>query len=304
MQPSVAIQPNQRVHGVALVLMAATLWGVSGTIAQYLFQEKAFNAGWLVVVRLLAAGLLMLLLSYPKNKDKIWSVWRNKKDRIQIIIFSLFGMLAVQYTYFEAIELSNAATATVLQYLGPVLILGFMVIKSKRLPTYNELLVIFLAVVGTFLLVTNGSLGSLSISGWGLFWGISSAFALAFYTLYPSQLIQKWGTMVVVGWAMFIGGVSLSFVHAPWDIQASWGLTSVMAIIFIIILGTLIPFYCFLESMRYISASEASTLSCTEPLSAAIISVVWLHVSFGVVQWIGTIFIVSTIFLISRWKSN
>ncbi len=301
---SITIRGNQRLNGVALVLTAATLWGVSGSIAQYLFQEKGFNVQWVVVVRLLAAGILMLFLSYPKNKNKIWHIWKNGKDRIQLIVFSLFGMLAVQYTYFMAIEISNAATATVLQYLAPVLILGYILFQSKRLPTYKELIVIFLAIAGTVLLVTNGSFDTLSVSMWGLVWGISSAFALAFYTLHPSQLIRKWGTMVVVGWGMLIGGLSLSLIHPPWNIQVSWEVSSISATIFIIIFGTLIPFYCFLESLQYISASEASTLSCTEPLSAAVISVVWLHVSFGVFQWIGTGFIVSTIFLIARWKKE
>jgi drug/metabolite transporter (DMT)-like permease len=303
MQSTIAIQPSHKYMGVALVLMATILWGVSGTVAQFLFQSRGFNAEWLVVVRLLAAGVLLLLVSYPKNKQQLWKIWGSTKDRVQLLLFGLLGMLGVQYTYFAAIEASNAATATILQYLGPVVILIYLVCRAKRLPTSNELMVITLALTGTFLLVTNGTINSLSLSGWGLFWGISSAVALAFYTLQPSQLIKKWGTMLVVGWGMFIGGIGFSFVHAPWDIHVSWTFTSVMATIFIIIFGTLIPFYCYLESLRYLSASEASVLSCAEPLSAAILSIIWLHVTFGIVQWIGTLLILITIMLISRSKN-
>jgi drug/metabolite transporter (DMT)-like permease len=298
-----AIQPTHKYMGVALVLMATILWGVSGTVAQFLFQSRGFHAEWLVVVRLLTAGMIMLSISYPKNKQSIWKVWGNRRDRIQLLLFGLFGMLGVQYTYFAAIEASNAATATILQYLGPVVILLYLVLRAKRLPTNIELTVIGLALTGTFLLVTNGTLDSLTLSGWGLFWGISSAVALAFYTLQPSHLTQKWGTMLVVGWGMFIGGIGFSFVHAPWDIHVSWTFTSIMATIFIVIFGTLIPFYCYLESLRYLSASEASVLSCAEPLSAAILSIIWLHVTFGIVQWVGTVLILITIMLISRRRS-
>jgi drug/metabolite transporter (DMT)-like permease len=303
MQPSIAIRPTHKYMGVALVLIATTLWGVSGTVAQFLFQSKGFHAEWLVVVRLLAAGVLMLVASYPKNKKEIWRIFGSKRDRAQLLLFGLLGMLGVQYTYFAAIEVSNAATATILQYLGPVVILVYLVSKAKRMPTNHELIVIFLALAGTFLLVTNGTLDSLTLSGWGLFWGILSAVALAFYTLQPSQLIQKWGTMLVVGWGMLIGGVGFSFVHAPWDINVSWSFSTIMATLFIIVFGTLIPFYCYLESLRYLSASEASVLSCAEPLSAAILSIVWLHVTFGIVQWIGTVFILVTIMLISRSRN-
>jgi drug/metabolite transporter (DMT)-like permease len=302
MQPTVAIQPTHRIMGVGLVLLAATLWGISGTVAQYLFQGKGFNAGWLVVIRLLTAGVIMLIISYPKNKQEIWKIWSNAQDRIHLLLFGLLGMLGVQYTYFAAIELSNAATATILQYLGPVVILVYLVIRAKRTPTNKELVVILLALTGTFLLVTNGTIHSLTLSRGGLFWGLTSAIALAFYTLQPSQLIKKWGTMLVVGWGMFIGGIGFSFIHAPWDIQVTWEFSSILAIIFIIIFGTLIPFYCYLESMSYISPSETSTIACAEPLSAALLSIIWLHVTFGLVQWIGTLLIIITIILISRWR--
>jgi drug/metabolite transporter (DMT)-like permease len=304
MQPTIAIQPTHRIMGVMLVLLAATLWGVSGTVAQYLFQGKGFTAGWLTVVRLLAAGVLMLLLSFPKNKESIWKIWSNAKDRSYLLLFGILGMLGVQYTYFAAIELSNAATATILQYLGPVVILVYLVIRAKRSPTNKELVVILLALTGTFLLVTNGTINSLTLSRGGLFWGLTSAIALAFYTLQPSQLIKKWGTMVVVGWGMLIGGIGFSFVHAPWDIHVSWEVSSILATVFIIIFGTLIPFYCYLESLNYISPSETSTIACAEPLSAALLSIIWLHVTFGWVQWIGTLLIIITIILISRWREQ
>jgi drug/metabolite transporter (DMT)-like permease len=38
-----------------------------------------------------------------------------------------------------------------------------------------------------------------------LFWGILAGVALAFYTIYPSDLLNRFGSILIVGWAMLIG---------------------------------------------------------------------------------------------------
>jgi drug/metabolite transporter (DMT)-like permease len=293
-----------RPKGMALVLTGAALWGISGTVAQFLFQLQGFSPEWLVVVRLLISGIILLILASSNGKDKqgVWGIWKNKQDVISLLLFSILGMLAVQYTYFAAIKYSNAATATVLQYLGPSMIACYLAFISKRLPTSKEIMAVVLALIGTFLLVTKGNIQSLSISGWALFWGLASAVALAFYTLQPHKLLSKWGSTVVIGWGMLIGGISFSFIHPPWSFQGNWSLASFFAVAFIVIFGTLIAFYCYLESLKYISATETSLLACIEPLSAAILSVIWLQVSFGLGEWLGTLCILTTIMILSVVK--
>lgn len=290
--------------GITMVLVAASLWGISGTVAQYLFQQQKFSPEWLVVVRLLASGLLLLWFTSLRSERSIWEIWRSRYDVMSLLIFSIIGMLGVQYTYFAAINHSNAATATILQYLAPVLVALFIVVRMKKLPSRLEVLAISLALIGTFLLVTKGSVTSLSISGIALFWGLASAVGLAFYTLQPHKLLARWGSGVVVGWGMLIGGIAFSFVHPPWKFVGEWSLQSAVAVSFIIIFGTLIAFYCYLESLSYISASETSLLACVEPLSAAFLSVVWLKVTFGLVEWGGTFCILSTIIILSLNKQK
>lgn len=293
-----------RVTGIAMVLIGASLWGVSGTVAQYLFHQHGFTAEWLVVVRLLLSGLILLGFAYKKEGKRIWAVWTVKKDALSLLAFSIFGMLAVQYTYFAAITHSNAATATILQYLGPVIITLYVAARMKRVPTSREISAVILAVIGTFLLVTQGNVSSLSISGWALFWGLSSAAALAFYTLQPINLLKEWGSLIIVGWGMLVGGVGFSFVHPPWRLVGQWSPSASMAVAFIVIFGTLIAFYCYLESLKYLSASETSLLASVEPLSAAFTSVIWLKVSFGLPEWSGTFCIIATIALLSLSKSR
>lgn len=58
-------------------------------------------------------------------------------------------------------------------------------------------------------------------------------------------------------------------------------------------------FYCYLESLKYLMPSESSILGCIEPLSATILSVLWLNVTFGLPELIGTICIITTVITLS-----
>jgi drug/metabolite transporter (DMT)-like permease len=293
---------RERLFGIMLVLSAAIFWGVSGTVAQYLFQNHSVTVSWLVVTRLLVSGVLILGMTLIKKDRNVWNIW--KSNWLSLLCFGLFGLLAVQFTYFAAIEASNAATATLLQYLAPVLIVMFVALKLKQFPTRTQIIAIFLALVGTFLLVTHGNFQELSITRSALFWGMASAFALAFYTVQPIKLLQQFGSFVVVGWGMIIGGIGMSFLHPPWRVEANINFTSIVAILFVIIFGTLLAFICYLESLKYLNATETSLLACAEPLSAAILSVIWLQVSFGVSEWTGAFCIISTIVILSRVKEK
>lgn len=76
-----------RVKGIMLVILGAMLWGISGTVAQYLFQKKGFSPEWLVVVRLLVSGLILLLYAFMKGKQDIWTIWRSKHTILSLIFF-------------------------------------------------------------------------------------------------------------------------------------------------------------------------------------------------------------------------
>lgn len=296
----VSTMPTPVLKGFVLAVGAAVLWGVSGTFAQFLFQQRGVNVEWLITIRMLSTGSLLLLFAKYGQKTATTAVWRNKKDAMQLALFSITGMLAVQYTYFAAINHSNAATATVLQYAGPVIIAVYLALKHKRMPRPLEFLAIGLAVLGTFLLVTHGDIHSLSISGPAFFFGIASAFALAIYTLQPIPLLAKYKSSLVIGWGMFVGGLAFCLVRAPWNVEGVWDLQSYFSTAFIVVLGTLIPFYAYLTAVKIIGGQKTSLLASAEPLSATLVAVVWLNVSFTAMDWLGSLCIVSTIFLLSR----
>ena len=290
--------------GTILAILAAIFWGVSGTCGQYLFEQKDISVEWLIPVRLLVSGLLVLAFTFFIQKKAIFGIWKNGKDAGELLVFSIIGMLAVQYTYFAAIKHSNAATATVLQYSGPIIIAIYLAIKKRKLPTGKETLAIVLAVTGTLLLVTHGNINTLAISPLALFLGLSSAVALAIYTLQPSRLLAKYEPSIIIGWGMFCAGLAFCFFRSPWDISGSWDNYTLINLIAIIVLGTLIAFTFYLYAVRIIGGQKASLLASAEPLAATILAVYWLATPFSLVDWIGSLCIISTVFLLSRSKDE
>lgn len=291
---------SKQMKGFVLAIVGATLWGVSGTFGQFLFQQRGVNVEWLITVRMLISGSLLLLFSSARDFKGSISIVKNKKDFLQLVVFSITGMVAVQYTYFAAIKHSNAATATILQFAGPVLIAIYLALKNRRWPRSLEILSIGLAVFGTFLLVTHGDIGTLSISKMAFIMGIASAVALAIYTLQPVSLLKKYDSGVVVGWGMLIGGIAFSFIKAPWQVEGIWDNYSFISAAFIIIFGTLIAFYTYLTAVKLIGGQKSSLLASAEPLSAALLSVIWLKVPFHTIDWVGGLCIISTVFILSK----
>jgi drug/metabolite transporter (DMT)-like permease len=284
---------------IIMALLAAIFWGISGTCAQFLFEQKGQTPIWLVSWRLLIAGLILTVYSgFRKNSD-VFAIWKKPKDIVQLLIFAVFGMAAVQYTYFKSIDLSNAATATVLQYIGPLFVVAFYAFKHRKWPVILEYASLVLALVGTFLLVTHGSFQQLVISESALVWGLLSALTLAAYSILPVQLLRRYSPATVTGWGMLLGGIVFSFFADPFSVQGVWDSGTWLAFSYIIIFGSLIAFYIYLYSISIIGASTASMLCCTEPLAAAAVAVLWLNVNFTGVDWIGTICILLTIILLT-----
>ncbi|WP_369406141.1 DMT family transporter [Alicyclobacillus kakegawensis] len=301
--PSVAVTGTKfdRFKGLSMVLLGAVLWGVSGTVAQVLFQRDGLNPGWLVAVRMSVSGLLLLAGSCVKSGPRqVLAVWKDRRDAGRLILFGIVGLLGVQYSYFASIRYGNAATGTILQYMGPVFITVYGAWRSRRMPSAGQVLSAFLALVGALLLVTDGDFHSFSVAPLAVLWGIVSAITVAFYSLYPQHLLRRYGAAATVGWAMLIGGVGMSFVTPPWHFTGHYTLGTWGLIGFVVVFGTLIAFYVYIASLKYISAFEASVLSCGEPLSAAIIAVACLHVQMGALAMLGGVCVLVTVILLAR----
>ena len=64
-------EKSKMVTGTIVTIAGGILWGVSGVCGQYMFQNKGVTAPWLVSVRLVVAGLLMLCYYFLTDRADI-----------------------------------------------------------------------------------------------------------------------------------------------------------------------------------------------------------------------------------------
>lgn len=288
--------------GITLAIIGGIFWGASGTVAEYLFNSKGIPSTWLVGLRLLVAGLLLLVFS-KFSGQQIFSIWKKKESVVSLLLFSFLGMLPSQLAYFMAIKYGNAATATVLQFLGPIFILVYLSLVKREWPSKTNGVSICLAVFGTFFLVTSGSINSLSFSLAAIGWGVSAGLSQASYTLLPRNLLQSFSDTMVVGWGMLLSGLPFLFEIHNTRVQLT-GIDTLGSIAFIILFGTMLAYLFYLKSLRYISPSITGMLSSFEPLTATGLSVLFLSASFNAVQLFGGALILSAVFVQSFFKEK
>ena len=290
--------------GMLSTFVGGTLWGINGVMGNYLFLNKNVTTPWLIPYRLILAGFLLLGYLYYKKGSKIFDVLKNPKDLFQIVLFGFIGMLGTQYTYFSAIQFSNAAIATVLTYFGPTLVLIYMCLREKRKPLKYEIVSICLSSFGVFLLATHGDITSLQISFKALIWGILSALSVVFYTVQPESLLKKYGASIVVAWGMMIGGIFIAFVTKPWNISVTFDFVTFLVLMLIIVFGTIIAFILYLTGVNIIGPTKASIIACIEPVAATICAILFLGVTFDFLDVIGFICIISTIFIVAYFDKK
>lgn len=156
--------------GSTMILLAGIAWGLSGVSGQYLIAHGVgINA--LTSLRLIISGLVLSAMAYVRQREAVISLLKDKRLLRELLIYSLFGLTLNQYAYLLAIRYSNAGTATVLQYLSPILVLVYLSFKSRRLPAVGESCAICLAILGTVIMACHGDLSHLAINPIGLFWG-------------------------------------------------------------------------------------------------------------------------------------
>ena len=280
-------------------ILGVILWGVSGACGQFLFQNKEVTARWLVPVRLFTAGFFLLCYFMIRDRKKAVSVWKNRKDAGDIVIYGLAGLMFCQFSYFQTIEWSNAGTATVIQYLGPALIVVYVCISTRRKPEWKEVISVILALSGIFLIATHGTPGTLVLSSRALIMGLLSAVSVVIYTVQPGRLLKRFDAPLILAWGMLAGGVALSAVFQPWRHMPVIDGETVRMLVYIILFGTMISFSLYLQSVKLIGSVKASLFACVEPVSATVLAAVWMKVSFAPIDLLGFVMIIATIFILA-----
>lgn len=291
------MEKTNTIRGYMLAILGGVSWGISGVCSQYLFMKYEVSADWLTAVRMLLSGILLLILALQKEHMRVFKIWKERKDVVWLIAFGLAGLLLCQYTFLAAIKYSNSATATVLQSLNVVLMAIVVAVWNKKRMSKIQIAAIILAVSGTYLIATKGNPTSMDVSAKGLIFGILAAVGVVIYTLLSRLIIASWGNLTITGWGMLIGGSVLFVLTRAWILPTNLDLPAWIIIAVIVIIGTAVGFSVFLESVKYIGPVKSTLLGCLEPASATILSALVLGTRFTMVELIGFVLVVGTVFL-------
>ena len=286
--------------GIVFTLLGATCWGLSGVLGEYLLNVSKIDPVWIIANRLFFSGIAMVAILLLKDKHDLMRVFSNKIDILKLLNFSFFGLLICQGTFFLTIKYTNAGMATVIQYIGPVIIMLYYCVIGRRWPLPREVIAIVVSLFGTVLIATHFDFSKLNISTLGLFWGLLSALGLASYNIFSISLTTKYGVMPIMAWGLLIAGVVVYFATGSNYIPDNFKLIDFICMSGVVIIGTILSFSLYLEGVRLIGAVTGSIIGCFEPIAAIIFSFLLLGTTFGTIDLIGAAFILSAVIVLSK----
>lgn len=290
---------TKHTKGMLLSLFSAALWGIGGNFTQYIFTHSSFDFYNLVTIRMFLTGVIILLTGiYIEGSEKAVLMLKDREIRLKLYIYALFGMVGVQMPFFATIQYSSAPFATLIQFSTPIIIMIYISLKTRKRPTNNELASTLVILTGVFLVVTNGNFDTLIIDKRAIIWGIITACGFAFYLMYAINFF-KWPTTFTMGYGMILGSIYL-FIFLPDKniLKHFTDIKIILAFFMMVVFGTIIPFYFFVESIRYISPKLTSLLSVAEPIVSLLVAVMFFGDVFGFIQLIGIFLVIISVLLI------
>ena len=290
---------NVMVRGTLCALLGGVCWGFSGTMGQYLFAQKGLETAWVTTVRMLLAGVLLLGVMAARRPRETVRVWTVGKDARRLILFAALGLIPCQFTYLECIAYSNSATGTALNYLGQMMVLFYVCLTTRRLPTRWEITALLLAMAGVFFLATHGNIHTLVLSPQALFWGLLGAAMVVVYSALPRPLLAVYGSPVITGWGMLVGGVLLFFLSRFWQQPVTLDGQTVAGVLLIGVVGTAMAFTLYLQGVRDIGPVKTSLLSCAELVTAGILTCLWLKTPLVLQDFVGMALILGMVVFLS-----
>ncbi len=292
--------------GIVSTLLGAIAWGFSGTCVQYLFAATQMDALLLTTIRQLGAGLVFLAVLLLRDRATLVRMASDKDTILRLAVFGSCGLFLNSTLYALTIKYTNAGTATVLQSLNIVMALAVTCLIARRLPRRLETAALACALAATLLIATHGDFGQLYLPAQGLAFGLATAAAATFYTMYPRPLFQRWGSFAVTGLGMLVGGLTGLVTCGATGVFArglpSLDVASTAVLAVAVLVGTFGAYGLFLHGISIVGPVAGNMLGAAEPVSATVISALWLATPFAWADWAGLALMVATIVLIAQQR--
>ena len=290
---------RKMITGVLATLVGGSFWGFSGTSASFLFDIYHVDTLWLMSVRQILAGLLFMAVVVTRDRERLIKLWTTPADRKQLLLFTAFGLLFNQFCYLSAVRLTNAGTATVLQCLQLVIIMGYTCVIDHRMPRVREAVGIGLALGGyLFNRYRRRPYQSEHIAAWALGpQGLMCAVSAACMAVIPAKILPEYGSPIVTGSAMLTAGVVSCVFVQPWAHMPALDAAGIEALAVFVVIGSFFAYMLYMQGVKDIGSVRASLIGTVEPVSATITSAVMLGTVFLPTDLIGFAMIIVMMFL-------
>lgn len=288
-------------RGYLYVILAAVLWGVSGSAAKFLFNSGV-SPFQLVQLRLTITALGLLFWLSLRN-PALFRIAR--RDIWYFALLGTAGVGACQFTYLYAISKINVAAAILLQYLAPSLIALHAVVIARDRLSLATVMALAGATAGCYLVVGAYNLELLSMNLTGVVSGILSAVAFAWYSIHGEYGMRRYSPWTVLFYAILFAAMAWNLLHPPLEAffhrytAIEWGW-----ILYIGVMGTLLPFSLYLEGVNLIRSTRASITAILEPITAGVIAFFFLNERMHTLQILGGFLVIASIILLQFKQEN
>ena len=294
--------------GYGLVVAAVVLWSVNATVAKIVVDSGGLTPLRLAEIRGSGAALLLfggVAVLAPRTLRV------TRRELGYLAVFGICGLAFVHFFYFTAITHLDIGIALVIQYLAPVLVAlwaRFFVHEPVRRRLWYALA---LALAGLTLVAEVWSGGG-TLDGVGVAAALAGAFAYALYILMAEHSVRggrdvfsllAWGFLfaalfwaVVQPWWSFPGGV-LADDASLLGRLGNHSLPGWLLILYIVVLGTVVPFVFMITALRHIPATRATVVAMVEPVLAGVVAYAWLGEEISAGQIAGGILVLAAIVL-------
>ncbi|HUT70684.1 MAG TPA: EamA family transporter [Desulfatiglandales bacterium] len=287
-------KPSQ-IKPYLLVICAAVLWASAGTASKYLFN-RGINPYVLVQSRVTFSALLVLayLLVFKTGLLKI-----KVRDLWYFIPLGALGFAGVQVTYLVAISKIKVAIAILLQYLTPFFVAVYSYLFLKERMDRWKVISLFLAFTGCFFAVEAYRASFLSLNLQGVIAGLLSAVFFSFYSLLGERVMHRYSPWSVLFYAFVFAALILNIVLHPKNL-ISWGteLRLWFLVLYIASCGTVLPFGFYFMGIEHLRTTRASIVATLEPISAGLLSFIFVHEFLTPWQIFGGLLVIISIIII------
>jgi len=264
-------------------------------------------------LRLFPAGILVLITTYLLKRDlKIY-----KCDLKWFIVFTIVDATFFQLFLTYGISKTGAGLGSVLIDSQPLIValLARAIFGNLINPIgWLGLLfglggIIFLGFPKEFLekwwLMSDTNLGDINFNT-GEVWMLAAAFSMALGTILIRLTCTKSDPVSVTGWHMLLGSLPLIikyFLETNFQALPNWTFTEWGLMSFASVFGSALAYGLFFYFANNKEITGFSTLAFLTPVFALLSGGVWLNERLTVIQWIGVVFVLVSVFFVSQRKS-